>query len=596
MPNLEKLSNQNKIFGIKLFFSYILFTILLISSITLVHLYFSGEQKNSKFQRDATQLAVEKKRIFYNFFEEKKHSVKAISKNPYFVEYIKNGTFKYFSELMFYTIMEESREYMQMRFLDMQGNEKIRYDRKSVAQSPYKVDKLQNKASRYYFKDFLGIQKDSVWVSSLDLNMEFGKIQKPYVPVVRIATTLDDGREKKGIFVVNVFMEELLKQITSSQVFDIYLVDSAGNFIYHKEDKYSWSKFKNINFTLKDEFGKRASLLMLSAFKKREIYMNKFLVQPLDLDNQKLYLVLTQKEASINEINQTNNVMILAILFFSIIMSIPFSIFFSKPLGNMFKIVLSQRADLKELAQNLEKKVKLETLKNAKKDSLLQNQSKLAELGEMIGNIAHQWRHPLTRLSLLLQNLQAYNKKGKMSEELFNDSLNKSLFQIDFMSTTIDNFKDFYRKDKEKTNFKINDSCTSVLNIVGSVLEHANIKIEIFDEDKLEIFGNKNEFAQVLMNIIINAKDALVSNEIKQPFIKIITSKIGNKTRIEIIDNAGGIQPSIIDNVFDIYFTTKDDKGTGIGLYLCKVIIEEEMNGKINVKNTDEGVRFTITL
>ena len=596
MSRLYNFFSHNKAFGIKLFLSYILFAIFLISSITIVHLYFSDLQKSTKFKMDATQLAEEKEEIFYKFFEEKKHSVKAISKNPYFSEYIKHGTFKYFSEVMFYTIMEESREYMQMRFLDMDGNEKIRYDRKDIAKAPYRVDKLQNKANRYYFKDFLAIENEKVWVSPLDLNIEFGKVQKPHVPVVRIATALVENQIQKGIFVINVFMDDLLKQITSSQFFDIYLVDKDGNFIIHKDSKYNWTKINKIKYRLEDEFGKRASLLILSAFKKREIYMDKFLVQPLDLDNQKLYLVLTKKNSSIEQINQTDNIMIATILFFSILMSIPFSIFFLKPLNDMYEIISTQRTHLKELAENLEKKVQIETLKNFKKDSLIQNQSKLAELGEMIGNIAHQWRHPLTRLSLLLQNLKAYNSRGKMNDKLFNESLEKSLYQIDFMSTTIDNFTNFYRNDKEKANFKIFDSFDNVIKIVGPVLEHCNIKIEISDENNLELYGNKNEFSQVLMNIIINAKDAFLDNKIGNPLIKVIVTNVKNKTKIEIIDNAGGINSSVINNIFNAYFTTKAAKGTGIGLYLSKVIIEDEMNGKINVRNNEDGAIFTITL
>jgi len=596
MPNLKELAKQNQVFGVKLFFSYILFTVLLVMSITLVHIYFSDEQRITKFKRASTQLAHEKMMIFNNFFKEKKHSVKAIAKNPYFIEYSRYGTFKYFNEIMFYTIMEESREYMQMRFIDIKGNEKIRYDREGIAKPPYKADKLQNKANRYYFKDFLGIEKDSIWVSSLDLNMEFGKIEKPYVPVVRIATPLVEINKIQGIFVVNIFMEDFLKQITTSQIFDIYLVDVEGNFIVHKDPKYNWSKFNDKPYTIKDEFGKRASLLILSAFKKREIYMDKFMVQPLDLDNQKLYLVFVEKEESIQEMQDTNNHMIITILIFCTVMSIPFSIFFSKPLGNMYRVVLAQRTELKELANSLEKKVNIETLKNAKKDRLLQHQSKLAELGDMIGNIAHQWRHPLTRLSLILQNLKAYKNRDKMTDELFDDSLNKSIYQIDFMSTTIDNFKDFYRMDKEKSYFKVHESFESVFNIVGSVLEHTNIKIEMSKEKEIEIYGNKNEFAQVLMNLIINAKDALLDNKVKDPFIKINISKLKNETVIDIIDNAGGIDESIIDKIFISYFTTKKDKGTGIGLYLSKVIIEDEMKGKITASNTTSGAVFTITV
>lgn len=165
-------------------------------------------------------------------------------------------------------------------------------------------------------------------------------------------------------------------------------------------------------------------------------------------------------------------------------------------------------------------------MKNAKKDRLLQNQGKLAELGDMIGNIAHQWRHPLTRLSLTLQNLKAFQNKGKLNDKMLNDSLDTSIHHIEFMSNTIDNFKDFYKKDNEKKDFYIIEAIDSILKIIGPMLEHNNIDINIEDNQKVKLYGNKNEFSQVLMNLIVNAKDALEENDIENPIINLLIKKI----------------------------------------------------------------------
>jgi len=595
MIEIEKLSQQRKNFGLKLFFSYVTFTLLLITSITIIHIYLSDDLRLKKFDREASLQSDEKKKEFYNFFIKRGDSVLAIAKNEYFLKFINDGSYNYYIDLLFLTMMEANKDYMQMRFIDEKGMEKLRFERDKKSKEPFKTFKFQDKSNRYYFKEVKELKKDEIWFSPIDLNIEHGKIETPYKSVVRVATPIFINNQFKGILILNIFMKELFDSITKSTIYNIYLTDKNGFFIKHKNPIYNWS-FYDSKYKIDEELEKDILKEIYSENLNGRALSSNIYLQPLTLQNQRFNLIFIETDKSIKEVKENNNKMIIAILIFSFFMSILFSIIFSRPLKHMYEIVVSQADRLHDLATNLDKKVQVETLKNAKKDRLIQNQSKLAELGDMIGNIAHQWRHPLTRLSLNLQNLKAYHNKGKLSDELLEESIETSLYQIDFMSNTIDNFKDFYKKDKKKKYFTIYESYNSIINIIGPILDHCNINISIKEEEKISIFGNKNEFSQVIMNLIINAKDAIVENNINSPKIKITVDKKEEYINILIEDNAGGIPETIIDDIFDPYFTTKEEKGTGIGLYLSKAIIEEKFKGEISVKNSEEGAVFNIKL
>ena len=594
MLEIDKLSQNNRKFGFKLFFSYIIFTILLIVSITVIHMYFSQDLVANKFQREVKLQSTEKKDKFDKYFNTKKDALQAITKNEYFQKFVKDGSYRYYIDLLLLTIMEANKDYMQIRYINEEGYEILRFDREKQSKEPYKSTVLQNKANRYYFKNVSSMKKDDVWFSDIDLNIEHGHIEKPYKPVVRVATPLIFNDKFRGILIINIFMEKLLESITNSALYDIYLSDKDGHYFKHKDNKYDWS-FYSSKRKINDDFEND----MIEKIKKSQqnfVYKNNIYIQSLFLGKQKINMIMVEKDESIQEVANNNNTMIVAILIFATLMSLLFTFLFTRSLKSLFEIVVSQADKLHELATTLDNKVVLKTLEVAKKDRLLQNQSKLAELGDMIGNIAHQWRHPLTRLSLTLQNLRAYKNKNKMTDKMFDDAMENSLYQIEFMSNTIDNFKNFYKKDEKKSTFIVKEAVENVLNIIGSVLDHSNIKLSINCCCEINIHGNKNEFSQVLMNLIINAKDAIDEKKIENAFIDINICKDEKNIIIEVKDNAGGIPSCLIEQIFDPYFTTKEEKGTGIGLYLSKAIIEDKMRGKINVENKEEGATFTIIL
>lgn len=245
----------------------------------------------------------------------------------------------------------------------------------------------------------------------------------------------------------------------------------------------------------------------------------------------------------------------------------------------------------------LQERVEAETKKNWEQNKLLIQQSKMASMGEMIGHIGHQWRQPLNSLALMFQKLNmAYHKK-KLNDELMDRSTEKAMRIITQMSKTIDDFKDFFKDDKAMCDCELSDIIQHAQDIIESSLHAKKITLNIYYLHEVSLSCLKNELAQVILNIIANAMDALIENKTEDPQISITVERKYDEGLIIIDDNAGGIPEDIIDSIFEPYFTTKDDsQGTGIGLYMSKTIIEEHMHGRLQASNTLSGASFKITL
>ena len=249
--------------------------------------------------------------------------------------------------------------------------------------------------------------------------------------------------------------------------------------------------------------------------------------------------------------------------------------------------------ELNEYKHYLETKVKNEVQKSKEKDILLSEQSKLASMGEMLGSIAHQWRQPLNALSGNIQFLDDDFNDNIINIEYVEEFIGKNMELINFMSHTIDDFRNFFRIDNKKSIFSVRKKILATINIVTLSLDKNKINLTISDGD-FKVNGMPTEFQQVILNILNNAKDALVENNIKD---KQISINIQSNGIINIIDNANGIPDDILSQIFDLYFTTKAiDKGTGIGLYISKRIIDEHMSGSLSVSNNNNGAVFKIDL
>ncbi|MDD3008631.1 MAG: ABC transporter substrate-binding protein [Arcobacter sp.] len=252
----------------------------------------------------------------------------------------------------------------------------------------------------------------------------------------------------------------------------------------------------------------------------------------------------------------------------------------------LFILVLIYRQYLlKKLNKKLLEKVKLEIQKNEEKNRILIQQSRMASMGEMLENIAHQWRQPLSTISVCATGMEVKKRYNTLDDEEFFKSINHIKKSTLYLSNTIDDFRNFFSKEKILTKINISNVINKALDLVSTTFNSNKIVVVKHLED-INILSLENELIQVFMNIFINAKDALKEQKQEQPLLIITITKENGFLNIKIQDNANGIKEDIIDKIFEPYFTTKHKfKGTGIGLYMSKLLVEKHLNGSLLVSN-----------
>ena len=251
-------------------------------------------------------------------------------------------------------------------------------------------------------------------------------------------------------------------------------------------------------------------------------------------------------------------------------------------------------SEQKEASDRLAKLVDKEVAKNQEKQQLLIQQNKLAAMGEMIGSIAHQWRQPLNNITLLLHFIRDNIDNEAFTREMLARYVSRAKKQIDFMSDTIDDFREFYRPSKTKTPFDVAPAIHATLAIMQTQFEKAEIDV-LRAGESFTILGYENEFRQAILNILANAKDAILLRQTTHPTLQGEIRITLGENRITLYNNGGSVDEKILERMFEPYFTTKfEDKGTGIGLYMTRTIIENNMGGSIRAKNRKDGIEFTI--
>ena len=259
---------------------------------------------------------------------------------------------------------------------------------------------------------------------------------------------------------------------------------------------------------------------------------------------------------------------------------------------NSYRDLAKKYEAAKILKQDLEIRIQEEVAKNRAKDYVLIQQSRLAAMGELIASMGHQWRQPLNSLSLLIQDVREALAFGEIDNQYMDQFTKEGMFQIKEMSQTINDFRRFYKPNKEKTPFYVGDSIEDALSIFSTSLKKHAIQVEFEYRGQYTAIGFPNEYSQVVLNLLTNTRDAFVQNDTKNRKIFITIGETDREITAEFIDNAGGIELELLEKIFDPYFTTRQH-GTGLGLYLAKRILEN-MDGSVQAENTGDGARFCL--
>ena len=251
--------------------------------------------------------------------------------------------------------------------------------------------------------------------------------------------------------------------------------------------------------------------------------------------------------------------------------------------------------ELKKLNQHLFSEVEI-AVKNAReKDTIMLQQSKNAAMGEMISNIAHQWRQPLNILGIIFQNTLAQAERDELNQQNIKIKSDKFMSTLNYLSQTIDDFRNFFKLDKEKTHFSIADSIRKSLVITEGMFNSSQIELQLDLDDSIKVLGYPNEFSQVLINLLNNARDSFIKKSVEPKIVKIKCFNEKKAAIVSIYDNGVTIPDDILPEIFNSNFTTKEN-GSGIGLYMSKIIINKSMNGTLQALNLSNGVEFRIEI
>jgi len=522
--------------------AFVIFAFLIVVSLTYISIFFFNKISTQEFQEKVKISADNIVQIYKTKEDLIRKSTLAIANSELF-----SNNFNINPEIIssiFKIFLSANRDFLKIKYVNQYG--------KTIVYCK-KIDKEiicgENDKNNFIFRDFK--LQTSLFTKEImtDEGLKFETIS----PIKK--------DPKKGF----ILLESTLKRLFSgsNNFYNLLLIDNNGN-IYYSNFLKAKSIFDLFTYTLADRIKKAAD-----KFVTDDIY-----VVPL---NKKFKLVFIQNKKLINKTNAVSQKLAMIMILISIFLAIPLGVFFSKPLYNFYK--------------DLDKRVKDEIEKTKEKEQILMHQSKLAALGEMLGNIAHQWRHPLTRLSLLIQNIEMAYKMNKLDDERFEKFKNNALSQIEYMSQTIDDFTNFFKKDTKKETFCPKEIIDKALQLMEARIKQNKLEIIYDVKNTTPIEGYKSEFSQVILNIINNAIDILKERNIEN---KKIWIRINGKT-IEIEDNAGGIPDEIKDKIFEPYFTTKfQSQGTGIGLYMSRVIITQHFDGELYAYNSSNGAVFVI--
>ncbi|MFW5706975.1 MAG: PAS domain S-box protein [Bacteroidota bacterium] len=404
----------------------------------------------------------------------------------------------------------------------------------------------------------------------------------------------------------------------------IDITEKKNAELKHQESERRFRQFAALLPQMICELNARLDILYLNEYGKKLLKIaddaeKKNLLDLLDSENQQLIqrsiekMIKTPKEAEkgiqVNATNTAKQELVLYLYFnleiqnetISTIRAVGIDltdrIMMENQLTTLNEELNAQKTQLEDFNRILEEKVTEEVEKNRMKDHLMSLQARQAAMGEMVGHIAHQWKQPLNTLNLIIMDMQDAFQYNELTQEYMNRSVDSAKNVIKHMTQTIDDFRNFFKPIKSTTSFDVKEQTQTALSFILATIEVAGITLRNELTPGIMVTGYPNEFSQVVINIVNNAREALIESQTREPFIEISSQITDHKVHLFFRNNGDTIPDNIMERIFEPYFTTKDhSKGTGIGLYLARTIIRQNMNGELKVKNTEEGVEFEIVL
>ena len=664
----------------------------------------------------------ERNQVFSNYVHHYKDALLSIKENKSFINYITTNNNKSTIDELFLSMVKSNDAVFQIRYIDSKGQEKVRVDKYNHNSYIVPLLNLQNKKTRYYFQEVSKTKKNFLWYSKIDLNMEHGEIEVPHKPTLRIGAPIYLANNLQGILVVNINLNQFIKEFVSASIFNIYLIDKDGEFLVHPDTKYSFGKYLNTKMDVTQYF---EGLSKTDLQNKEQIIDSLYIADTTFRNSDNLKIIIeNKKDLMVDQLHQYSINRLYSILILLIFMMGVLYIFFKKQqmsmvekynneledaikektielqksidiisenviysrtdkkgvityaskafckiseysleelLGEPHNIIrhsdmskeafrdmwetieagnqwsgevknlkknggfywvqanispeynsngeligyaavrhdITHKKEIEELNQNLEQRVQKELEQNRQNELKLMEQAKMVSLGEMIGNIAHQWRQPLSIISTSASGIVLQKELGTLVDEQEFKMLNHIIENTTYLSETIDVFSDYIKEDKEEQTISVQELIGKILSITKQTLNLHHIKV-LNNVNKIEPVTLRvvtGELKQVIINIINNAKDVLVERKVTEPWIKIDLEKLDNKIVIEIEDNGGGVSEDILPRIFEPYFTTKHQSiGTGLGLHMSYKIVTESFQGNLYAKNTQNGVKFFIEL
>ena len=544
-PSFEK--DYKKIFTI-VFVASGLFLSILITFLIYTETTYSN---NSVLKQQAEYYLDTRKSSINNYIKEHYEVISSFSSNDFFYNYLEQSKYNDF-QLFLRTIHSYNQNIKNITYTSSTGEEKIKLKRYKQGSSfilNHEQD-LNSLKNTELFKNIISLENGDIYLSNLNFNKDYeDKNSNKYE--LTIGYKIYEDFELIGVFILDIYLDNIFKQTVDNPNFNLYITDEKG-CLYETNNK-------DINTSTLDEC-KRIDINVLDS---RQLYKKNNHILTLYIENN------TNSNSFFAKLNYTYILMFIVILIISYLLS----------------------SYLADIPRKLNDKIK-------EQKKLFVQQSKFAAMGEMISVISHQWRQPLNEITVIVDEIKLKHQYKVLTDEEM-DYLTKEIYDsADYMSNTIEDFNNSFKPYKDKEEFEFKLLLDESMNLLKSRINKldVNLKVELIPND-LKYVGFKNELKQVILNIINNSFDALDENKIENKNVKISVSKTTENIIISIEDNAGGIPDNILENIFNPYFSTKTEKnGTGLGLYISKVIIENNMNGKISVTSEQKNSEFKISL